>query len=178
MPLIGIERDEEEGEGESTAIRANASGPVQFLSSDTGEIITSGSLFHCFFKVELANRKLYAVDLCTSWFVFLPENEPWACVAPLEEHLRRLPIREEDRAQDRQTIRSLGYHRQFLEAKAFPSSKETTVDDVIGQDDVNGLAQKSALRQLDIANQYWTNSQSTTLGRVLQIPEARFLHSF
>lgn len=52
--------------------------------------MTDNNNYHWFFLVGFRNQKAYAIDLCNAQFARIQGEEPWPCVEPLHEHLKRL----------------------------------------------------------------------------------------
>jgi hypothetical protein len=156
------------------------------LSSDDEEVTTGESLLHYFFKVELADGDVYAVDLCMLQFAFTSGEQYSGCVAPLQEHLQRLLLSEKGEVPDGQVIiKPLGYHREEAKGEDAVSTfvgdvsgPEVDDADEIGRDSVTWFTDNRAFKQLDEANRHWKETQSTTLSKALRLPQARFAHTF
>jgi hypothetical protein len=133
---------------------------------------------HWFFKIELANGEFYVLDLCTAQFTSTPGEEAWACVSPLDEHLRRLPLTERlpgwsGMAQD------LGCQRQrLLNEIPMQSTPENIMAGVFELEDLGCEAQKFAPVRLEEIISRWEVAQSMSPGETLHLPEARFMHTF
>lgn len=144
----------------------------RILPSEDKDEPSEESTPHWFFKIELADGDVYALDLCTAQFASSLRQEPLTCVAPLHEHLQRLPV-----SQEGVTI-TLGFQRQILEEKQIKLPPEQVMAGEVRHDDVCCVAQKFALARLRAAILHWTSAQSTTLDKVLRLPETRYKHSF
>jgi hypothetical protein len=166
-------------------VRTKAQLVPQPLSSDDEEVTTGESLLHYFFKVELADGDVYAVDLCMLQFAFTSGEQYSGCVAPLQEHLQRLLLREKGEVPDKRVIiKPLGYHREEVKGEDAVSTFVGDVSgpgvdaDEIGRDSVTWFTDNRASKQLDEVNRHWKQTQSTTLSKVLRLPQARFAHTF
>jgi hypothetical protein len=133
---------------------------------------------HWFFKVELANGEFYALDLCTAQFSPTPGAEAWACVVPLNEHLRRLPLSV--RLPGFQGMaQPLGRQRQrLLNETPMQSSPEQVMAGVVELEDLDCEAQKFASAHLEDIISKWAVAQSTSPEKALHLPVARFMHTF
>ena len=134
--------------------------------------------YHCFFRIELANGELYALDLCTAQFASIPGEEPWACVVPLDEHLQRLPISEDMSDGWQGATMHLGFQRRISEATPTESSHEEVVAGIIGHDDLCCKTQKFVAVRLEAAFLQWALVQRTDLSKALHLPRAKFMHAF
>lgn len=139
---------------------------------------TEGGEIHWFFRIELADGELYALDLCTAQFTSVPGEEPWACVAPLDEHLQRLPISEDLSDGWRGMTIHLGNQRQMLEATPTKAPHDEVMAGVIGHDDLCCRAQKFTAVKLEAAVLQMALVQWTSMGKVLRLPAAKFMHTF
>jgi hypothetical protein len=163
-------------------VRTKARLVSQPWSSDDEESTTGDSFLHYFFKVELADGDVYAVDLCMLQFAFASGEEHPGCVAPLQEHVQRLLLGEKGESPNEQVIITpLGYHREEAKGK---DAVSTFVGDAlspsveIGRTATTWFTDNRASKQLDGANAHWVDTQLTTLSRALQLPQARFAHTF
>lgn len=149
------------------------------MPGDNGEAVTDKTSLHWFFRIKLPDGDTYNIDLCTSQIASTSEDQPLACVAPLHEHLQRLPRGEEDSAPGWQGItKPLGFLRRAQEEATVQASPAEIMSNVITREDVHCLAEKFASWQLDEANQHWMKTRSTKLSKVLQLPAATFTHTF
>jgi len=150
---------------------------VNETKGDDNESIEGGP-FHWFFRIKLADGELYALELCTAQFNSIPGEKPWACVAPLDEHLQRLPTSEDMSDGWQGMTLDLGRQRQTLEATPIKSSPEEFTAGVIGHDDLCSEAKKFAAARWEKAVLCWTIVHSADPGKVLRFPVAKFLHAF
>lgn len=139
---------------------------------------TESGPYHCFFRIELANGELYALDLCTAKFASIPGEEPWACVVPLDEHLQRLPITEDMSDGWQGATMDMGFQRRILEATPTKASHEEVMAGIIGHDDLCSKTQKFVAVKLEAAFLQWALVQRTDLSKALRLPRANFMHAF
>lgn len=145
--------------------------------SDDDESIEGGP-YHCFFRIELTNGELHALDLCTAQFASMPGEEPWACVLPLDEHLQRLPTSEDMSDGWQGSTMHLGFQRRILDATPTKSSHEEVMAGIIGHDDLCSKTQKFVAVRLEAAFLQWALVQRIDLSKALRLPGVKFMHTF
>ena len=133
---------------------------------------------HWFFRVELPDGDLYALDLTTAQFSSTPGEKPLSIVAPLREHLQRLPLNEDLSNGWQGMTTNLGRRREELVDTKTQLSPQEIMAGEMRHDDMCCMAQKFALVRLLESLSHWKTAQSTTLDKLLRFPVAKFMHMF
>jgi hypothetical protein len=131
------------------------------------------SPLHWFFRIELADGELYALDLCTAQFASTAGRETLSCVAPLHEHLQRLPL-----SQKSSMTMELHLQQRALNMQRPTLAPEEVMAGKMSYNDMCSIARQFAVLELKKVIQGWTISQPLTLSNVLRLPMARFVHAF
>jgi hypothetical protein len=122
-------------------------------SVDKGEPGERGPL-HWFFRFELPDGDLYALDLCTAEFASTSGGRPLARVVPLHKHLQRLPLSEKLPNGWQGMIKTLGTQCKILKDKQPDLAPEEVMAGGVRHDDMCGVSHQFALLKLEDALQY------------------------
>lgn len=165
-----------ESQIEEIGIHADAPLEIQLCSNGKAQHMAGEGNLHWFFSVALTNEERYAIDLCVSKFSPMRGADFLPCIAPLEEHARRLWSRTDGTV--RGCIKSFGHHHKTIMEDTLEAPPEEIAKAMICEHDVHYLARKLALKHLEEASQHWLRAQSMTWNKALGLPGPKFAHIF